>query len=262
MPSAGWWTLLRQAKRSFWLLFGGIWLVAGVTLFLVGIGMAIEERRWADAIETTGMVLTKVIVPADSDSSTEYRVTFRYVDERGQTREGDQKVEVATWEALTERGPVDVFHLRDSSEQARLDPRPAVVGAAIFLIAGFVTGSVGGILAGRALRDLARARRLLSTGVSVEATVTAVEPTDVSYNQRPQYRVRYAYRAADGSTYPGDSGYLEWDEASGYSAGDPVAIRYDPKRPSESVWIGRPAPSGDDIDAAAAEPTVDASRPR
>lgn len=235
----GWRALLGQTKRSFWLLFGGVWLLAGLILFVVGIGTTIEERRWADASTTTGMVLTKEIVPADSDSSTEYRVAFRFVNERGETVEGEDQVEVSIWEALRERGPVDVHHLAGSSEPARLDADPDVVGSVIFLLAGLGTAVVGGFLFGRAARALLRARRLLATGVDVDATVTAVEGTDVSYNRRPQYRVRYSYRAA-GARHVGDSGYLESEEASDYAEGDTVRIRYDPTRPGDSVWLGRP----------------------
>jgi hypothetical protein len=240
MSNGGLGVLLGQMKRSFWLYFGGIWLLVGVIMLIVAIGMAVEERRWAAAVRTTGMVLTKDIVPADSDSSTQYRITFRYATDDGRTAEGDQQVDVSTWEALTERGPVDVFYLPGSAESARLDASPQPVGPILFFVIGAVVGGIGGVLFGRALRGLIRTRRVMRMGVDAEATVTAVEQTDVSFNRRPQFRVRYRYRDAGGAPHEGDSGYLDWEEASTFGEGDVVTIRYDPRHPVDSVWIGRP----------------------
>lgn len=253
MTGGGIRALLAQGKRSFWLLFGGIWLVAGAIMLVVGIGMAIDQRRWDASVETSGIVLTKDIVPADSDSSTEYRVGFRYTTDSGATAEGDQKVDVHVWEALAERGPIRVYYLPNSSEPARLDPSPEPFGPLIFLAAGILLGGVGGFLFGRALRDLLRAGRLMRTGMETGATVTAIEQTDVSFNRRPQFRVRYSYRDARGDSHAGDSGYLEWAEASAFSEGDTVPIRYDPARPADSVWLGRTP-----IDADPATPPVSA----
>ena len=233
--------LFALGKRSFWLVFGGIWLLVGLIMLVVGIGMTIDERRWDSAVRVTGMVLTKDIVPADSDSSTEYRVTFRYpVD--GEMVEGDRKVDVHAWEALRERGPVDVYYISGSSEPARLDPSPEPFGPLIFLAFGIGLGGVGGFLFQRDLRRVFRARRLLSSGIDADATVIAVEGTDVSFNRRPQFRVRYRYRDGSGAVHEGDSGYLEWEEASTYSPGDDVKVRYDRARPADNVWVGREPP--------------------
>jgi hypothetical protein len=239
MALAGLRGIVARARRSFGLAFGGIWLLVGVIMLVVGGGMAIEERRWDSALQATGMVLTKVIVRADSDSSTEYRVGFRYATHDGETAEGDQEVDVHTWEALTERGPITVYYLAASSEPARLDPSPEPVGALIFLAFGIGLTGVGGFLFVRALRSVLHASRLMEIGTEVDATVTAVEQTDVSFNRRPQFRVRYSYRDSSGSPHAGDSGYLEWDEASTYDEGDTIRVRYDPKRPADSVWVGR-----------------------
>jgi hypothetical protein len=239
MTGGGIRALLTDRKRSFWLVFGGIWLAAGVIMLVVGIGMALDERRWGAAVETTGIVLTKDIVPADSDSSTEYRVGFRYTTDSGATAEGDQRVDVHAWEALTERGPIRVFYLPGSSEPARLDPTPDPFGPVIFLVAGMLLAVVGGFLVVRTVRNLLRADRLMRTGTATDATVSAVEQTNVSFNRRPQFRVRYAYRDGRGTSHEGDSGYLEWTEASSYDEGDTVRIRYDPARPADSVLLGR-----------------------
>ena len=250
-------SFLSLAKRSFWLFFGGIWLFVGLVMLVASAGMALQERSWSsDAVRATGMVLTKDIIPADSDSSTQYRVRFRFATQDGTTVEGDEQVEVATWEGLTERGALEVYYLPSSPSSARLEPGGDPIGFLILFLVGVVFSGIGGFLFVRALLGLLRARHLLRSGVDTEATVTGVEQTEVSFNRRPQFRVRYRYRDRQGGEHEGDSGYLEWEEASRWKEGDRVAIRHDPGRPAESVWVGQihgPVPTID-----APPPTVDA----
>ncbi|MEX1171838.1 MAG: DUF3592 domain-containing protein [Chloroflexota bacterium] len=243
--------MLGQAKRSFWLLFGGIWLLAGLVMLVVAIGMALQERQWgAEAVRTTGIVLTKDIIPADSDSSTEYRVRFRFTTQDEVTVEGSQEVEVGTWEELTEREPVEIYYLPSSPSSARLEPAAGLFMVVIFFLFGAVFGGIGGVLVVRAVRGLFRARDLLRSGVDAEATVTRVEQTNVSFNRRLQFRVHYRYRDQQGGGHEGDSGYLEWEEASIWNEGDRVAIRYDPIRPAQSLWVGRIEAPSPAVDAA------------
>lgn len=253
-------SLLGQAKRSFWLFFGAIWLLAGVVLLVVAVGMALQERQWSsEAVQTTGIVLTRDIVPADSDSSTQYRVRFRFTTQDGSTVEGNQDVDVGTWEGLRERDPVEVHYLASSPSSARLEPGANVSTAVVFFLFGAVFGSIGGVLVVRAVRGLIRSRRLLRSGIDAEATVTGVEQTNVSFNRRLQFRVRFKYHDQQGAEHEGDSGYLEWEEASTWNEGDRLAIRYDQQRPAESLWIGRieaPSPAVD-----ARPPAVDVPPP-
>ena len=240
------------ARRSFWLLFGAIWLTAGAGLLFGGVLFALEERTYAeDGVTAIGMVLTKDIDRADSESSTEYRVRYRFPTEAGETVEGSDDVSVETWESLAERGPIEITYLRDRPSSNRLAGESQAFGAAIFLLTGAGFGGLGAVLVGRSLRSVLRARRLLRQGRPADATVTIVEPTSVSVNRRQQFRVRYTYRDAAGQTHDGDSGYLDWEEASRWSAGDVGQVRYDPGRPGDSLWLGAPMappqPSSDAI---------------
>lgn len=238
------------AKRSFWLYFGAIWLLAGTILLITSIGMAVEERTWAsDAVGTTGIVLTKQIVPADSDSSTEYRVRFRFTTAAGTTVEGDRAVDVAIWEAVTERGPIQVYYLPSSPSSARLEPGGDTLVVALFALVGVLGGGFGAFLVVRSLLGIRRSRRLMQTGLSAQATVTSVDPTNVTFNRQPQFKVRYSYRDQAGGEHVGDSGYLEWEEASSWHEGDTVDIRYDASKPNESLWVGEIAPPPVNIDA-------------
>lgn len=232
------------ARRSFWLLFGGIWLFAGVFMLVFAVVFALREQEFAsNGVVTTGIVLEKRIVPADSDSSTEYRVGYRFTTADGRVVEGSDSLSVDDWEGLVERGPIEIRYLRDRPESSRLTLGSDFFGALIFLLFGVVFGGIGGVLFFRALGGLRKARRLLGVGVPADATVTSSELTNVTLNRRPQYRVRYSYRDQQGGTYAGDSGYLDFEEASLWSPGDVARIRYDPNRPDESQWLGASDPT-------------------
>lgn len=57
-------SFVSQAKRSFWLLFGGIWLFVGLVMLVAAVGMALPERpSGSETVRTTGMVLARDIVP-------------------------------------------------------------------------------------------------------------------------------------------------------------------------------------------------------
>jgi Protein of unknown function (DUF3592) len=108
---------------------------------------------------------------------------------------------------------------------------------------GVVVAVAGAFLFGRALRGILEARRVLRLGRSTVATVIAVEETNISVNGRQQFKVRYSFRDERNQPHEGDSGYLGWTDAASWKPGQSVAIRYDPDRPNESVWIGKPEPT-------------------
>lgn len=253
-------SLVAQARRSFWLVFGSIWLLAGSILVIVGIGMAWEERAWADAVRTTGTVLTKDIVRADADSGTRYLVGFRFPAADGRLVRGERQVDVEVWERLVERDELDVWYLPGAPEEARLSPEGEGIGILLFLLLGGAVAAIGGALVVRELRLLLWGQRLLRTGVETVANVTGTRPTNVSFNRRPQVRVTYSYRDARGAKHEGASGHLEREEAAAWPKGSRIAIRYDPDRPSASLWFGE-APAGDDPDIVDIDPPLADVRP-
>lgn len=111
-------------------------------------------------------------------------------------------------------------------------------GEVLFPIIGVVVATVGGVLFRRGLVDVRRELRLQRVGIPAEATVTAVTETNFRYNRERQWVVHYRYMDSDGRTQEGKSGYLSPDEAADWEEGQTVAVRFDPARPSESIWIG------------------------
>jgi hypothetical protein len=232
-------SFFRLARRSFWLLFGGVWLFVGLMFLAFAVAFVLDEFEYAaNGVTTTGMVLTKDIVAARSNSSTQYRVSYRFTTGRGEIVEGSDTVTVATWERLQERGPIEVHYLPARPSSNRLAPGTPVALPVVFLLVGLVVSAVGAVLSLRALRRIFEERRVLGYGRSTVATVTEIEETNITVNGRQQFKVRFSYRDEQGGVHVGDSGYLNWDEAARWALGDKVAIRYDRGRPEESVWLG------------------------
>jgi hypothetical protein len=227
------------ARRSFGLLFGGGWLLGGVVMLLgAGVFAGREQEFAANGVVTTGIVLEKQFFAADSDSSTEYRVGYRFTTPDGRVVEASETVDVGVWEGLIERGPIEIQYLPDRPETNRLTPGSDIVGALIFLLLAVVFGGIGGVVFFHALRGIVKARRLLRFGAPADASVTEVAPTNVSHNGRQQFRVRYSYVDGQGGKHAGQSGYMNSEEAHLWTPGDVARIRYDPGRPEESHWLG------------------------
>ncbi len=233
-------------QRHFGLIFGGIWLVAGIGVLIGGIAMWQHEERFAAAAVTTeGKLLTRDIRTAHrsnssgSSTSTEYWVSYRFHTPDGITREGDGKVDVHLWEQLQEQGPVAIQYLPDDPGTNRVAGEPDRIGPAIMAgLGGFFSLAGGAIFLFSLGKRLSRGR-LLRDGMSAEATVTAVEETSFSINRVPQWVVRYRYNDHRGRTYEGKSSYLLPQEANDWKEGDTGKIKYDRERSDKSLWIGK-----------------------
>jgi hypothetical protein len=117
-----------------------------------------------------------------------------------------------------------------------VDEDPALL--ATFVAGGAALSVVGGLIAGKGLRDARTRRRLAEGGVSAEAIVTEVRRTNARVNGRWQWQVRYRYADFLGGSHEGRSGYLSYEEANAWKPGDAGPIRYDEARPKTSVWLG------------------------
>jgi len=104
---------------------------------------------------------------------------------------------------------------------------------------GLIVAAIGGRLVGTALGRLRTEERLLREGLSAQAEVLAVEETNIRFNRLRQWVIRYRYDDRAGEAHEGRSGYLDPDEAAAWNPGDHGVARFDPRRPSVSIWIGK-----------------------
>jgi hypothetical protein len=249
-------------KNAFLFLFGGVWLLVGAG-FLVGglVAYRLEERYRAEGQPSDAIVLEKSIDRARRGTgnrrSTDYRVRYRFTTADGRTVEGSDSVDVGTWEALEERGPIRVRYLPDSPDESRVDAESDRWVPLILAGVGLVLTPVGGVILATGWRQWRTHRRLRAEGAPAEAIVTAVHQTRVSVNRVRQWRIRYRYRDHLGQTHEGKSGYLSPDEVEEWREGDRGAVRFDRNRPDVSVWLGRRAAQGSGPD----DPSGDAPAP-
>ena len=239
-------SFLGLAKRSFPFWFGGIWLVCGLPFVVGGVWEGIDtigqQQRYAtEAQVTEGMVLTKRISRGkNNNESPTYSVSYRFRAPDGTVVQGDTKVSRALWDRLVERESVRVTYLPSRPGSHRLeDQGPNWEGPIVLTGLGSFFAGLGGWIFWRGLRSILLARRLQQAGTRAQATVTEVEPADVSFNGVAQWRIRYRYRDHGGRERHGESELLPPEEAEHWKAGDTGVARFDVHAPGTSIWVGK-----------------------
>jgi Protein of unknown function (DUF3592) len=221
------------------LWFGGIWCGVGLPFLIAGIFMAHTERTYQqEGHVIPGVVISKELRRATNNQGTSYRVTYRFTIPHEQLVEGHATVSRNTWDALTEEGPVAVRYLPQAPTTNRLEGESAWFLALIFLGLGSVFAPVGGVVLFKAVRRLRTERRLLRTGLVTEGTVTEVTETNVHFNNRRLWTIRYRYQDHLGKLHEGHSGYLDAEEATAWRMGETGTVRFDRQHPEHSLWIG------------------------
>jgi len=104
---------------------------------------------------------------------------------------------------------------------------------------GIVFSCLGGTFVMLGLRQLSKESHLLQVGTTTKATVVAIEATGTRVNNQTLWHVRYVYDDLIGSTHEGVSGHLSAEDAQSFRLGGKAFVRYDPQRPSSSMWLGR-----------------------
>ncbi|MDP9467367.1 MAG: DUF3592 domain-containing protein [Chloroflexota bacterium] len=234
-------SIFQLARRSFWVLFGAIFLVAGLLLAVISAGMGWRELRFtSDGVAAEGIVLERTIVRADAgeDQSTEYRVSYRFTTDGGQVVEGSDAVPFDQWEVLAEQGPIAVEHLLGDPAQNRVAGGEDLILVAIFAAVSAIALVVGLAILLRQLRRLRHEQRLWRVGLVAEAKVLGIEQSNVTFNRRPLWHVLYEFIDAAGGRHTGRSGYLSLEDAQRWQTGGRGAVRYDPDAPDESLWVG------------------------
>jgi hypothetical protein len=111
---------------------------------------------------------------------------------------------------------------------------------AIPFTVGAVLAPIGLFLVAAGARDVRRRLRLYRHGTPAEATVVAVEETNVRINRKPQWRIRFRYRDRVGEEREGTSGYLPASLAHEWKRGDVGRVHIDPGGQDQALWIGEP----------------------
>ncbi len=227
---------LKRSLRDVHLLAGAVFVFVGAGLLWTAIGMALELKQ---AVDLPATVLDKSLTPADRDQnpSTRYLVRVRFVEPGGQAGESDQEVEPEVWEELAAG---DSYPVRYVPAKRKVIPSGIAepIGAAIAGVMSIVVLLIGRWLVVPSARQLLTELRLLSGGTPASATVTEVFPTSSSLNRVTLWKLRYRYKDPTGQEHEAESGFLMPDEAREWQPGSVGAVRYDPRRPGTSMWLG------------------------
>ncbi|HUQ93260.1 MAG TPA: DUF3592 domain-containing protein [Bryobacteraceae bacterium] len=230
---------VRIAFRSILFWFGLIWFVVGCGLILGGVVSYRTERTFRrESAAAQGTVRSKSIQKAvrGGNSRTVYEILYSFPLE-GQTYEKRAEVSVERWEALTEGGPITVKYLPDDVLGNRIDDQ-TVESAMVAAVLGLIFGGIGGGLFLYSVRRTLREFRLRQGGISAEATVLKTRASNVTVNDVPQWEIHYSYRDAAGHEHQAKSDPLPPGQVRGRREGSRGYVRYDPRRPEESIWIG------------------------
>jgi hypothetical protein len=107
----------------------------------------------------------------------------------------------------------------------------------VFFAAGLAASAFGGFILRRTLVSSARERRLMQTGIQVPATVTDVRRSLVEINRQTRWYVCYRYDYG-GRVLTGESDAMPGEMVADFKPGDRVAIKVDPQKPEESLFLG------------------------
>jgi len=249
MPEISRWFNL--TTKNFWLWFGGIWLFCGSPFLIIGLSIGaqhlyVNNRLAAEGRTVDGMVLTKAITYSSSNSNSRggsgnatYHVTFRFLT-RGELVTGEAEVTVDAWDALVEREPIQVIYVPDAPQHHRVEGQSSgwIVPVSFTVLGGFFT-SLGGFILLRARSRLRIREQVQREGATTEATVVELRWANIRINRIQQCLLRYRYQDDRGTIHTGTE-HLSPDEADTWKVGDTGRVRYDPRRPNRSVWIGKP----------------------
>jgi len=235
-------TFFRVVRRSFFLWFGGIWLLAGLFFFLKGTYEILQERRYqTEELVVQGTVLAKPIEQAKRDGHprTKYTITYRFSTMDGRIFEKNVEVSVEEWEKLEVGSPLRITHLPDTPQSSRIAGKKDLGSALASMVVGGPFALIGGAIFFRSLRKIRRGLRLRREGTVAEGTIVEVAPSRIRINRVQQWQIHYRYQDHFGQTREGESEPLPPDEASAWQAGDTGVVRFDQQRPQDSVWVGK-----------------------
>ncbi|HEV8712575.1 MAG TPA: DUF3592 domain-containing protein [Candidatus Binatia bacterium] len=235
-------SFFRLARRSVVFWVGALFLFIGSVFLVVGIQETIQEAHYqGEGRVAPAVVVNKSINPAKrrENSSTQYKVTYRFTTAAGQTLEGTDTVSVEEWESLEAGSPTQVTYLPEAPQSNRLAGKSDLGSTVVFIVLGAIFASIGGFLFFRDLRRIRHELRLRHVGIAAEGIVLEVRPSNTKINNVRQWNIYYRYPDHLGQTHEGRSDPLPPDEAWVWQAGDTGIVRFDQQHPQNSVWVGK-----------------------
>jgi hypothetical protein len=228
-----------RARRSpqFWT--GAIILVVATPLVIATLPQILEEWRFArSGVSTDGMILTKDIMRSGrSTRSRGYGVTYRVMVPEG-AFENRVAMPFDRWSRLNERQTVEVLYLPERPAMNRLTGSQEWKGAAVLGTIGSAFFLVGATMFRRSVRQARLAWRLEQRGAAATAVIVEIADRHLKINEVRQFRLRYEYDDFQARRHSATHDMAE-EEALRWNVGDKGAVRYDPGRPADSIWLGR-----------------------
>jgi hypothetical protein len=229
---------LRLSGRTFFLLFGAVFVCAGTSLLYGGIDATIRERTYQKKGEVVeAVVVSKAIRRAsrEGNTSTRYEITYRFTTAEGAV-EGVAAVPVEEWEALERGSRLPITYVPGTPGSSRAKGAGGMTDALVMIGAGALAALFGGVVFARSALGIWRERRLLREGLTAHGTVLAIEPSNVAVNRVRQWQVRYRYHDHVGRPHDGASEPLSPDDARAVAVGDALTVRFDRDHPEQSAW--------------------------
>jgi hypothetical protein len=236
----------RQPTFVFGAIMAGATLISVVALLLVFALVSPLRDELALLRESAPAQGTVVRKDARPSGRARYVVTYEFLAADGRLMRDEAQVEWDAYERLAEGGAVSVEYLPSDPSVSRLvdgGVRWILLLPTILLPILLVNLGIAAFALRHAWATAALRRRLLREGVEVTGRVTRVTPTLMRVNRRRQHRVHYAYEDDLGASHAGASAMMDEAVAAGWKPGDEGPVRYDPRAPSRSIWVGRDVPA-------------------
>jgi hypothetical protein len=234
---------LAFGSRLFW--FGLAF--AGFGLLWLGIGAqwGLRELHFGrDAHQVEATIVSKDIKRASQqqNSSTEYRLRYRFTPQDGAAVEGTAQVPVEQWESAQPGGKLAIGYLPEDPASNRLAGKSDWFSAIFASAFGSVFAAVGGIVLWLRIRRIRLIVRLMRDGIATEGTVLHVRETGTSINRVRQWRLDYQFTDSAGQQRGGVSELMSPEKARRWKKGERGSVRYDRGAPEQNIWVDdRPA---------------------
>lgn len=235
------------ALKQVTFLVGGVFLLVGIPFLGVGLGIwAHESGREKDlaarGVTTEATILDRSVVRRDR--STRYLINFRFQTADGRSIQGSAEMEHSAWAELPPEngGTIEVRYLPEDPGVFSVPGESSQwVLSFVFTLLGGVFSLIGAPMFILSLKGILLYRRLFREGMPVQAEIIEVSPSNLRINNVRQWRIQYRYNDAMGGMHEGKSPYLSPEKAQGWQVGQKVEVRFDPRKPSLSAWIGEPS---------------------